>query len=145
MITATTARSPSHKVWGTGDRGAPVMSHRWYLMYADCVCHDHHEDLNYSKILQSRNNRSESLLMNNSFRQGLGDWGILGARNIGCLMLVLNPFTLCVLLESIVCHSHTFQNNLGITRNFTKYLKEMCCLASDLHFSFKYFMKTSFC
>ena len=48
-----------------------------------------------------------------------------------------NPFTLRVPLESIVCYSHTFGNNLGIKHKFAKYLKESCCLASDQHFSFK--------
>ena len=54
------------------------------------------------------------------------------------------PFTLRVTLESIVCYSHTFGNNLGIKREFTKYLKESCCLASDQHFSFKCFPENAF-
>ena len=33
-------------------------------------------------------------------------------------------------LENIVCHFHTFENNLGIKQKFTKYLKESCCLSS---------------
>ena len=33
--------------------------------------------------------------------------------------------------ESIVCYSHTFENNLRIKQKSTKYLKESCCLASD--------------
>ena len=49
----------------------------------------------------------------------------------------VNPFTLRVTLESIVCYSHTFENNLGIKRKFIKYLKESCSLASDQHFSIK--------
>ena len=32
----------------------------------------------------------------------------------------INPFTLIVPLESIVCYSHTFENNLGIKQNFHK-------------------------
>ena len=43
---------------------------------------------------------------------------------------VINPFTLRDPLESIVCYSHIFQNNLGIKQKFTKYLKESCCLIS---------------
>ena len=54
-------------------------------------------------------------------------------------VLVLNPFRLRVTLESVVCYSHTFENNLGIKQKFTKYLKESHCLASDQHFSFKCF------
>ena len=42
----------------------------------------------------------------------------------------VNPFTLKVPLESIVCHFHTFENNLGIKQKFIKYLKESCCLTS---------------
>ena len=52
-----------------------------------------------------------------------------------------NPFTLRVALKGIVCYSHTFENNLGIKRKLTKYFKKSCCLASDKHFSFKYFSK----
>ena len=57
---------------------------------------------------------------------------------------VINPFTLRVSLESIVCYFHTFENNLGIKEKFTKYLKESCCLASDQHFSFKCFSENAF-
>ena len=56
----------------------------------------------------------------------------------------LNSLTLKVTLESIVCYSYTFENNLGIRQKFTKYLKESCCLASDQHFSFKCFLGTAF-
>ena len=35
----------------------------------------------------------------------------------------INPFTLRVPLESIVCYSHTFEDNFGIKQKFTKYLK----------------------
>ena len=52
-------------------------------------------------------------------------------------------FTLRVPLEIIVCYFHTYENNLGIKQKFTKYLKENCCLASDQHFSFKYFPKNA--
>ena len=51
----------------------------------------------------------------------------------------INPFTLRDTLESIVCYSHTFENNLGINQKLTKYLKESCCLVSNQHFSFKLF------
>ena len=51
----------------------------------------------------------------------------------------INPFTLRDTLESIVCYSNTFENNLGIKQKLTKYLKESCCLTSDQHFSFKCF------
>ena len=47
------------------------------------------------------------------------------------LGLMVNPFTLRVPLESIVCYFHTFENNFGIKRLFTNYLKQNCCLASD--------------
>ena len=50
----------------------------------------------------------------------------------------VNPLTLRVSLEGIVCYSHTFEDNLGIKQKFTKYLKEICCLASDQHLSFKF-------
>ena len=42
-------------------------------------------------------------------------------------------------MKSIVCFSHTFENNLRIKRKFTKYLKESSFFASDQHFSFKCF------
>ena len=58
--------------------------------------------------------------------------------------LALNPFTLRIPLAIIVCYSHTFVNNLGIKRKFTKYLKESCCMASDQHFSFKPFPQNAF-
>ena len=45
--------------------------------------------------------------------------------------MCLNPFTLRVPLESIVCYSHTFENNFGIRYKFTKYLKERWCLVYD--------------
>ena len=51
----------------------------------------------------------------------------------------LNPFTLRDTLESIVCYSNTFENNLGIKQKLSKYLRESCCLTSDQHFSFKCF------
>ena len=44
---------------------------------------------------------------------------------------MINPFTLRITLERSVCFSHTFENNLAIKREFTKYLKESCYLASD--------------
>ena len=55
-----------------------------------------------------------------------------------------NPFTLRVPLESIFCYSHTFENNWRIKYKFTKHLKESSCLASNEHFSFKYFSKFAF-
>ena len=39
---------------------------------------------------------------------------------------LLNPFTLRVPQESIVCYFHTFENNLEIKQILTKYLKESC-------------------
>ena len=51
----------------------------------------------------------------------------------------INPITLRDTLESIVCYSHTYENNLGIKQKLAKYLKESCCLASDQHISFKSF------
>ena len=38
----------------------------------------------------------------------------------------VNPFTLRVHQESIVCYFHTFENNLEIKQIITKYLKESC-------------------
>ena len=35
---------------------------------------------------------------------------------------LFNSFTLRVALRSIVCYSHTFENNMGIKQKFTKYL-----------------------
>ena len=57
---------------------------------------------------------------------------------------MVNPLTLSVSLEGIVCYSHNFENKFGIKHNFTKYLKESCCLASNEHFSFKYFQENVF-
>ena len=34
--------------------------------------------------------------------------------------LALNPFTLRVFLESVVCYFHTFENNLEINQKFSK-------------------------
>ena len=56
----------------------------------------------------------------------------------------LNPFTLRVPQERIVCYSHTFENNFEIKRMFTKYQKESYCLASDKHSFFKYFPTNAF-
>ena len=39
------------------------------------------------------------------------------------LHCLFNPFTLRDTLESIVCYSDTFVNNLGTKLKFTKYLK----------------------
>ena len=43
----------------------------------------------------------------------------------------LNPFTLRVPIESIVCYFYTFENNLRTKGMFAKYLKESCFVASD--------------
>ena len=56
----------------------------------------------------------------------------------------MKTFTLRVPLASIICYFHILQNNLRIKQTFTKYLKESCCLASDQHFSYKYFPKNAF-
>ena len=53
----------------------------------------------------------------------------------------VNPFTLRVPFECIVCYSHTFENNLVIQQKFAKYLNKSCCVASDKHFSIKCFPK----
>ena len=66
------------------------------------------------------------------------------AAQVSVIPHTLNPFTLKGTLESIVCYSYTFENNLGIKPKFTKYLKESYCLASDEHFSFKYFHENTF-
>ena len=42
----------------------------------------------------------------------------------------VNPFTLRVSLESIVCYFRTFVNNSGIKQKLSKYLKESCRLTS---------------
>ena len=63
---------------------------------------------------------------------------------VHCEHLWVNPFTLKSSSGNIVCYFHTFENNLGLKRNFTKYLKEICFLSSDQHFSFKYFPKNAF-
>ena len=43
---------------------------------------------------------------------------------------LINPFTLRVSLEIIVCYFLTFENNLGIKEKFSKYLKGSCCLTT---------------
>ena len=50
---------------------------------------------------------------------------------------LFNSLTLRDPLESVVCYSYTFEDNLGIKQKFAKYLKESCCVASDKHFFFK--------
>ena len=42
------------------------------------------------------------------------------------LYCYLNPFTLRVPLESVVCYFHTFEKTLKIKQILTKYLKESC-------------------
>ena len=61
------------------------------------------------------------------------------------LAVYFNPFTLRGALKTIVCYSHTFENNVGIKWIFTNNLKESCCLASNQHFSFKCFFKICLC
>ena len=55
----------------------------------------------------------------------------------------INLFTLSS-SKNIVCYTHTFENSLGMKQKLTKYLKGSCCLASDLHFSFKLFPENAF-
>ena len=43
---------------------------------------------------------------------------------------LINPFTLRVSLESIVCYFRTFVNNSGIKQKLSKHLKESCRLTS---------------
>ena len=57
---------------------------------------------------------------------------------------VVDPFTRKSSSRNIVCYFHSFESNLGMKRNFTKYLKEICCLSSNQHFSFKCFPKNAF-
>ena len=45
------------------------------------------------------------------------------------------------LFENYVCFFDAFENNFGIKREFTIYLKESCWFASDQHFSSEYFHK----
>ena len=59
-------------------------------------------------------------------------------------MFTLNPLALRVPLESIVCYFHTFENNFGIKRIFTNYLKQSFCLPSDQPFPFKCFQENAF-
>ena len=58
--------------------------------------------------------------------------------------MILNPLTLRVSLEGIVCFPHTYEDNFRIKQKFPKYLKESCCLASGQHSSFKYFQENAF-
>ena len=48
---------------------------------------------------------------------------VLGIRILIHFIFCINPFTLNIPIESIVCYFHTFENKLGIKRKFTKYLK----------------------
>ena len=56
----------------------------------------------------------------------------------------VNPVTLRVPLESVVCYSDTFENNLWMMCKFTKYLKGVCYLTSYQYFSFKCFQENNF-
>ena len=67
------------------------------------------------------------------------------ARTRACTAVcILNPFTLRVPSESIVFYSHTFEDNFGIKRKFTKYLNKSSCVDSEKHFSLKFFQKIAF-
>ena len=66
------------------------------------------------------------------------------AYTIGITIKGLNLFTLRLPKESILCYSHTFENNLGIKQKYKKYLKESCYLVNDQHFSFKCFPEKVF-
>ena len=59
-------------------------------------------------------------LNDNIWQQGGGGGGLL----VG--WVAINPFTLRVPQESIVCYFHTFEYNLEIKQILTKYLKESC-------------------
>ena len=59
------------------------------------------------------------------------------------IVAIFNPFTLKSSSRNIICSFHTFENNFGIKLNFTKYLKEICCLYSGQRFSFKCFQKNA--
>ena len=50
---------------------------------------------------------------------------------ISLLHSSLNPFTLIVPKERIVCYFYTFENNLRIKGMFAKYLNESCFVASN--------------
>ena len=56
----------------------------------------------------------------------------------------INPFTLRVSQESVVCYSHTFENIFWIKQKFTKDLKESSCLACEHYFAFKCFQENVF-
>ena len=58
--------------------------------------------------------------------------------------MLINPLTLSIFLEGIVCYFYTYVNNLRIKQKFAKYEKEICCLASDQNFSFKCFQENAF-
>ena len=45
---------------------------------------------------------------------------------------------------NVVCTFDTFENYLGITLKFTKYLKKSCCFSSDQHFLFNFIFKKCF-
>ena len=56
----------------------------------------------------------------------------------------LNPFMPGDLAEySVVWIYDTFENNLWIKHNFTKYFKESCGWYSDQHFFLKYFLNNT--
>ena len=71
-------------------------------------------------------------------------FSFFGKSNYTFIVEIINPSTLRVPLERIVCYSHTFENNLGIKLKFTKKWKESFCMASDQHFYFKYFPENTF-
>ena len=47
-------------------------------------------------------------------------------------------------LEKFVWNCGAFEYTSGIKHNSEKYLKGNCCLVSEEHFSFKYFVKSAF-
>ena len=78
------------------------------------------------------------------YSQGLEGFQIYCALDVSSFSIgMVNPSTLRVPVQSIVCNFHTFENILGMKSKFTKYLKESCCLTSGYHFSFKYFSKNA--
>ena len=64
---------------------------------------------------------------------------IVGQLVLNHRISIINPFTLKITLESIICYSHTFKNNLEKSKGSTKYLKESCCFDFDQYFSFECF------
>ena len=96
---------------------------RWFSNTSASLCFDENSLGNIRVIIHVSDFR---LILRGSFTSLT-----FSVSTVGGSSYMFNPFTLGVPLESIVCYSHTFENNFGIEHKFTKYLKESCCLVSD--------------